>query len=375
MFKRWTALRQERARKRTSKVRLALAVAGAGFAVLAAAPAAFGITLYGTATVSGVNELVIFDSASPGSVTTVPITGATGSISSVDCNPATGQIYGVALNGLYTINTSTGVATFVAAVNPLPDAFSGFDFNPVTGQILADTALISYDINPATGTTTAPVSLAFAPGDLYEGEEYPAIYGSAFTNNVAGASSTTLYGLQTDLQILVVQDLATGLLHTVGSLGTYSGAFVGFDIAPNGIAYASLVQINGSHLYTINLTTGAATLVGQIDSNVILTGLTAACGPTAVQVRAFTATRTAKGVRLRWRTASEAGLLGFNVFRGSPQSKLKLNRPLIRASGGVAGASYSWLYRGAKKSARYWLQAVNADGSRAWYGGTRSTRG
>jgi len=375
MLSRWSRLCHQPHARKTPKARFALAVVGAAFVFLAASPAALGITLYGTATVLGVNELVIFDSASPGSVTTVPITGATGSISSIDCNPATGQIYGVALDGLYTINTSTGAATFVAAVDPLPDAFSGFDFNPVTGQILADTALISYDINPATGTTTAPVSLAFAPGDLYEGDEYPAIYGSAFTNNVAGASSTTLYGLQTDLQILVVQDLATGLLHTVGSLGTYSGAFVGFDIAPNGIAYASLVQINGSHLYTINLSTGAATLVGQIDSNVILTGMTAACGPTAVQLRSFTATRAARGIRLRWRTATESGLLGFNVYRGSAQSRVKLNQSLIRSRGGVSGASYSWLHRGSKTATRYWLQAVDADGSRAWYGGTRTTGG
>ena len=95
--------------------------------------------------------------------------------------------------------------------------------------------------------------------------------------------------------------------------------------------------------------------------------------PTAVQLRSFTSAPAARGIVLRWRTASELGLLGFNVYRGTGATKRKLNRSLIRAKGSPAGASYSWLDRGAKKGSRYWLQVVNAEGSRRWYGAIRST--
>jgi hypothetical protein len=100
-------------------------------------------------------------------------------------------------------------------------------------------------------------------------------------------------------------------------------------------------------------------------------------GPTAVQMRSFTATSAARGILLRWRTGTEVELVGFNVFRqkGAQARKVKLNRSLVRAKGGVAGAKYSWLDRSAKRGGRYWLQAVNADGSRSWYGGVHSAGG
>jgi uncharacterized repeat protein (TIGR01451 family) len=97
--------------------------------------------------------------------------------------------------------------------------------------------------------------------------------------------------------------------------------------------------------------------------------------PTAVQVRSFSAAPAARGTRLHWRTGSEVGLVGFNVFRQKGARKVKLNGSLIGAKGGVAGASYFWLDRSAKRGGRYWLQAVNADGSHRWYGGVHSTSG
>ncbi len=108
---------------------------------------------------------------------------------------------------------------------------------------------------------------------------------------------------------------------------------------------------------------------GAASYTVTISGLT----PTAVQLRSFTAAPAARGILLRWRTGSEAGLLGFDVYRGTGVHKRKLNHSLIRAKGSPAGASYSWLHRGAKRGTRYRLQAVNADGSRRWCGAVRST--
>ncbi len=93
--------------------------------------------------------------------------------------------------------------------------------------------------------------------------------------------------------------------------------------------------------------------------------------PTAVQMRRVTAARTGNNVRLRWRTASEAGTIGFNVFRERAGTRIRASQKLIRASGAVTGGSYSWLDRRAGRSSRYWVQSVGSDGSRTWYGPVR----
>lgn len=57
------------------------------------------------------------------------------------------------------------------------------------------------------------------------------------------------------------------MLSTVGSLGVNTGLFAGFDIdGSSNVAYAALSTLAGgrSALYTINLGTGAATLVKAI---------------------------------------------------------------------------------------------------------------
>ena len=91
--------------------------------------------------------------------------------------------------------------------------------------------------------------------------------------------------------------------------------------------------------------------------------------PTAVRLASFVATRSARGVLIRWRSASEARTLGFNVYREQNGQRVKLNRRLIpgRRTGGRV---YSWLDRAAPRQGRirYWLQAVSLDGTRSWYG-------
>jgi len=86
-----------------------------------------------------------------------------------------------------------------------------------------------------------------------------------------------------------------------------------------------------------------------------------------VTVRAFTARRARGVVLLRWRTASNQGLRGFNLYRDVGGRRVKLNRSLI-ASRGSRGNSYSYRYRfakGKKAPARFWLETVHLDGVRA----------
>jgi hypothetical protein len=105
------------------------------------------------------------------------------------------------------------------------------------------------------------------------------------------------------------------------------------------------------------------------------------CGsPTAVTLRSFSAVRLgSRTVSLRWWTASEAGLLGFNVYRVGPGGLVRLNRDLISGAFGAspAGQAYSWLDRGAIRASgvlRYRLQAVRLDGTRVWLGSATSRR-
>jgi glycosyl hydrolase family 99 len=97
-----------------------------------------------------------------------------------------------------------------------------------------------------------------------------------------------------------------------------------------------------------------------------------ATGPTAVVFRAASASRTGTGVRVRWRTASESRLLGFNLYREQNRKRARLNRALIPSAfaGGVVARSYSWVDRRAPRhgALRYWLEAVSVSGARSWHG-------
>ena len=97
--------------------------------------------------------------------------------------------------------------------------------------------------------------------------------------------------------------------------------------------------------------------------------------PTAVTFASAGATRTAKGVLIRWSTGTEADLLGFQVFRSRERAWRRLNRPLIRAKGSVSGASYRYVDKTARRGFgyRYRARAVNRDGTTAWVGPVRST--
>ena len=88
---------------------------------------------------------------------------------------------------------------------------------------------------------------------------------------------------------------------------------------------------------------------------------------TAVTFTSARATRTAKGVLVRWRTGTEADLLGFRVYRSRGHSWKRITHSLIVAKGSVAGASYRFLDRTARRGVayRYRIKAVNRTARRA----------
>jgi len=95
--------------------------------------------------------------------------------------------------------------------------------------------------------------------------------------------------------------------------------------------------------------------------------------PTAVTFASASATRTAKGILLRWRTGTEADLLGFHVYRSRGDTWQRITHSLLAAKRTVSGASYRFLDRTARRGVayRYRIKAVHSDGTAAWLGPMR----
>jgi hypothetical protein len=214
------------------------------------------------------NRLITFDSATPGTaIETVTITGlGTGeNLVGIDYRPATGTLYGLSTaSRVYAINSDTGVATAIGAAGAftLNGTSFGFDFNPVPDRIrvTSDTDQ-NLRLNPNDGTLTANDGTLQYAGTDANAAQNPNIVGSAYTNSFAGAQATVLYDIDSNLDILTIQNPPNnGTLVTVGSLGVDTSDRVGFDISgTTGVAYASLTVGGVSQLYTINLLSGAAT--------------------------------------------------------------------------------------------------------------------
>jgi Domain of unknown function (DUF4394) len=210
--------------------------------------------------VDGSNNLLAFNFNNAGTPVTKAITGLqTGeTILGIDMRPATGQLFALgSTSRLYTLNTATGAATAISAA-PFSTLLSGtsfgFDFNPTVDRIrvISNTGQ-NLRLNPITGDIAA-VDLALNPGS-------PNVSASAYTNNVAGAVSTTLFNIDVTTDKLYSQNPPNnGTLVEAGSLGIDATADNGFDIGgTSNVAYAIMRVGTNNFIYTINLTTGAAT--------------------------------------------------------------------------------------------------------------------
>ncbi len=232
-------------------------------------------------------RLIAFDAGNPGAILAItPITGLVGGegLVSIDVRPATGELFGVgSTSRVYSIDASTGLATPKGASSFTPTVAGrgiGLDFNPVPDRLRLVTSLDqSLRLNSDTGVVAGiDTSLAYAAGDANAGAN-PFVAACAYTNAYAGATSTTLYAIDANLDVLVgiggpngVPSPNGGQLTTIGALGVDTTGLVGMDISPFGGAFAVL-NLTGdavSKLYTLNLATGVATLQGTIGNSMRL---------------------------------------------------------------------------------------------------------
>jgi len=240
--------------------------------------------------VDDANRLVRFTSTAPADVTMLAVTGLPVGerLLGVDFRPADGKLYALgATSRLYLVDRDKGVATAVGTKSFAPalagSAF-GFAVNPVADKLRVQS---DYDQNlrldPATGAATSDAMLAFAAGDPNQFQS-PNLVASAYTNSVSGApSDTVLFALDSTRDLLT--KLVTpndGQVTTIGSLGVDITDVAGFDIWGGSSAAGSrplqafavlMTDAPTSSLYTIDLDSGVATLVGAIGSKGALHGL------------------------------------------------------------------------------------------------------
>jgi hypothetical protein len=245
--------------------------------------------------------LFTFDSKLPSTIrTAIPVTGvASGQVLvGMDVRPATGELFALGYNAataqgqLYVINPATAVATPVGAstisMNLGDGQRVGFDFNPTVDRIRVVAANnINLRLNPITGALAfTDANLAFAMGDPAQGTN-PAVGACAYTNSFSNTTTTTLYGLDDSLATLLTQIPPNdGKLNTIGSVNLMlnladpsTDMDIFYDFASNknvALLTANTGTSNFDFLYTLELATGATTLVGKIGNGIAVRDIAAA---------------------------------------------------------------------------------------------------
>jgi hypothetical protein len=231
------------------------------------------------------NNIVTFDSAAPGTIlSTRAVVGLPSGLDrpvGIDFRPANSGLYSLSTGGdLYRLDDagSTFSAVLVGNIGTaLIGSNFGFDFNPVPDRLrVVNDGDQNLRIIPDSAVTI--IDGAINPTALN-------LVAASYTNSFAGATTTTLFAIDTLSASLVrSSNPNAGTYESVGSLGLgaiASDAHIGFDISGvTGIGYFSY----DASLYTVNFDSGAATLIGGIGgrTGVSLVGLT--IGPEAAVV-------------------------------------------------------------------------------------------
>jgi hypothetical protein len=247
-------------------------------------PALLGQLAFG---ISGTN-LISFDTQNPNYIRNInTLTGITSgqTLVGMDFRPANSMLYALGYNStnnesqLYTINKTTAVATPVnttAVAVMLGTVNVGFDFNPTVDRIrVVSNNDMNYRLEPLTGTISATdMNINFAAGDMNFGTN-PNAGTVAYTNSYNTATTTALYNYEESLNILTSQvPPNNGTLNTIGNSGIVvnpSDPTVDMDIYydPFSMTNTAFLSANTNtatvdQLYSINLTTGATSLIGKI---------------------------------------------------------------------------------------------------------------
>jgi Ca2+-binding RTX toxin-like protein len=230
------------------------------------------------------NTLFAVDPAAPAQPQVLQITGLPDGVQlrGLDRRPADNLLYSVGTdNRIYILDFFTGAATPLSPLNaPFFNGGQptgvGFDFNPVPDRLrLVGSNDVNFRINANTGmvadndANTPGVQpdalLNYVPGDVNAGKN-PNIVAVAYSNNIAGATTTTLFGFDSDLNTFVRFDSPNaGTLVTISPVGIDIQENAHFDILTSFSGEINLgVLVNGASIYQVDLTTGQLSVVGVV---------------------------------------------------------------------------------------------------------------
>ena len=153
------------------------------------------------------NSVLIFNADTSGQVLTVPLTGLQAGEKAVGVafrpNETADVLYVLTnLGNVYT-TTPNGMVMPLSLLTTTPTGTRfGVNFNPVPDRLRA-VSNTGQDLraNVDTGATTVDGTLAFATGDMNAGAT-PNVVGVAYTNAFAGATSTSLFDIDSTLDVL-----------------------------------------------------------------------------------------------------------------------------------------------------------------------------
>ncbi|WP_179380453.1 DUF4394 domain-containing protein [Jannaschia marina] len=232
----------------------------------------------------GTTLVVFSDLTAPDAGTPVTLSAP---LDAIAYRPVTGELLGLSAGMIGVIDVETGEitdtgATFDEGAATGDGAAVGFDFN---NKIDAVRAVSSEGVNlvyfpsdfgdEKANTVKRFTDLAYAAGDANEGAT-PAIFANAYTNAVNGAKQegTAQFALDAATDSLVTLANNEGTLGTVGAI-TIDGEpadvsmMGGFEIISaeagddKALAMLMLEGAETTGLYAIDLTSGAATLIGD----------------------------------------------------------------------------------------------------------------
>jgi Ca2+-binding RTX toxin-like protein len=248
---------------------------------LVVAPPALATRIYAL-TGEATPRVLSIDSASPGVIAAAltPTGLSAGDVpQGIDVRPATGELLVLTANGgvgrIYRLDPVTGVASAPVALAADPaDLTSPYtslagtakiDVNPVPDRVRIVTSTgQNLRVNPANGLTTTD-------GDINPGT--PVIAGVGYTNSFSGSVSTTLYDYNYTTDQLAIQNPPNnGTITAVGPSGIVAngGGEVGLDVTPANAAFLSARVGVPYNLYSLDLTTGAATALGAIGDGTVV---------------------------------------------------------------------------------------------------------
>jgi hypothetical protein len=236
--------------------------------------------------ITATNTLVSFstDSTNVSPAISLVFSGGFGGerVLAIDFRPSDGALYALALDidnraELFKVNPHTGAATSVP-VSPTTvlgfSSFVGMDFNPIADALRVVTDREeNYRITFSGGSGTVITDSELnATGAVSTN-----VVAAAYSNNRAGlpdgggAGGTTLYVLDSNLDVLYVQNPPnSGTLTSPKLLGIDIGPASGLDIVTGSDRALALLDVAGDKgLYEINLNTGLANLIRDVPDTLL----------------------------------------------------------------------------------------------------------